>query len=69
LAFNVHIPIPTYTIVNEELDGPAVSALRVRSQKLSKVGQSLDGLPKIYYLKFLRASEGTITNIGQSLDG
>jgi hypothetical protein len=32
----------------------------VRSQKLIKVGQSLGGLPKIYYLELLRASEGTL---------
>jgi hypothetical protein len=28
-------------------------------RKLSNVGQSLDGWPKIYYLELLRASEGT----------
>jgi hypothetical protein len=31
----------------------------VRTRKLSYVGQSLDGWPKINYLEFLRASEGT----------
>jgi hypothetical protein len=46
-----------------ELDGPAVSALGVRSQKPSNVlnGQSLDGWTKIYYLELLRASEGTLS--------
>jgi hypothetical protein len=33
----------------------------VRSRKLSNVGQWLDGLPKIYYLEFLRAAEGTLS--------
>jgi hypothetical protein len=34
-----------------------------RSQKLSNVGQSLDGWPKIYYLELLRASEGTLSRL------
>jgi hypothetical protein len=44
----------------EELGSWAVSALSVRSRKISIVrgGQSLDGWPKIYYLELLRASEG-----------
>jgi hypothetical protein len=33
----------------------------VRSRKLSNVGLSLDGWPKIYYLELLRASEGTLS--------
>jgi hypothetical protein len=33
----------------------------MRSRKISNVGQSLDGWPKIYYLKLLRASEGTLS--------
>jgi hypothetical protein len=33
----------------------------MRSRKLSNVGQSLDGWPKIYYLELLRASEGTLS--------
>jgi hypothetical protein len=33
----------------------------VRSRKLSNVGQSLDGRPKIYYLELRRASEGTLS--------
>jgi hypothetical protein len=33
----------------------------VRSWKLSNAGQSLDGWPKIYYLEFLRASDGTLS--------
>jgi hypothetical protein len=37
-------------------DGPAVSALGVRSRKLSNVGQSL-----IYYLELLRSSEDTLS--------
>jgi hypothetical protein len=47
--------------VLEELDGPAVSAPGVQSRKLSNVDQSLDAWPKIYYLEFLRASEGTLS--------
>jgi hypothetical protein len=39
--------------------GPSVS-FGVRSRKLSNVGQSLDGWPKIYYLE-LRASESTLS--------
>jgi hypothetical protein len=34
--------------------------LGVRSRKLSKVGQSLDACPKIYYPELFRASEGTL---------
>jgi hypothetical protein len=47
----------------EELGGRAVSALGVRLRKLSTGlnGQSWDGLPKIYYLELLRASEGTLS--------
>jgi hypothetical protein len=33
----------------------------MRSRKISNVGQSLDGWPKIYYLELLRASEGTLS--------
>jgi hypothetical protein len=44
----------------EELDGPAVSALSVRSQKLSNVGQS-GWVTKIKYLERLRSSEGTLS--------
>jgi hypothetical protein len=32
----------------------------VRPRKLSNVGRSLDGWPKIYYVELLRASEGTL---------
>jgi hypothetical protein len=50
---------------SEELDGPAVSAtllnFGMQSRKLSNVGQSLDGWPKIFYLELLRASEGTLS--------
>jgi hypothetical protein len=34
-------------------------ASSIQLKKLSNAGQSLDGLPKIYYLEFFRASEGT----------
>jgi hypothetical protein len=44
----------------EELDGPAVSALSVPSRKLSNIGWSSDGWPKIYYFE-LRASEGILS--------
>jgi hypothetical protein len=43
-----------------ELDGPAVSALGVRSRKLSNIGRSFDRWPKIYYLELLRASESRL---------
>jgi hypothetical protein len=48
----------------EELGGRAVSALGVRSRKLSTGlnGQSWDGRPKIYYLELLRASKGTLSH-------
>jgi hypothetical protein len=39
----------------EELDSPAVSALGVRSRKLSNIGQSSDGWSKIYYFERVRA--------------
>jgi hypothetical protein len=45
----------------EEFDGPAVSALGVRSWKLSNIGQSLDGCPKVYYLELLRPTEDTLS--------
>jgi hypothetical protein len=38
-----------------------MAARAVRPRKLSNVGQSLDGRPKIYYLELLRASEGTLS--------
>jgi hypothetical protein len=46
----------------KELDGPAVSALSVQSCKLSNVGRSSDGWPKIYYLELLHASEDTLSS-------
>jgi hypothetical protein len=39
-----------------------IRSLILRSQKLSNVGRSSDGCPKIYYLKLLRASEGTLSH-------
>jgi hypothetical protein len=36
---------------------PRSMCFGVQSRKLSKIGWSSDGWPKIYYLKFLRASE------------
>jgi hypothetical protein len=47
-------------MVAEEFDVPVVSALAVRSRKLSNVGRSSDGWPKIYYLELLLALEGTL---------
>jgi hypothetical protein len=38
----------------KSFDGPSVNALGVRSRKLSNVGRSSDGWPKIYYLELLR---------------
>jgi hypothetical protein len=40
---------------------PRLVYFGVRSRKLSNVGQSLDGWPKIYYLELLPASEGTLS--------
>jgi hypothetical protein len=47
----------------EELDSPAISALGVRSRKLSNAlnGQSWEGWPKPYHLELLRASEGKLS--------
>jgi hypothetical protein len=42
----------------QELDGPAVSALGVRSQKLSNIGRTSDGWPN---LEFLRASKSMLS--------
>jgi hypothetical protein len=49
------------TIFMRTLMAPRSVRFGVRSQKLSNVGQSLDGLPKMYYLELLRASEGTLS--------
>jgi hypothetical protein len=49
---------------SEELDGPAVSALGVRSRRLSNVrkGHAVIGwVTKIFYVEHLRASEGTLS--------
>jgi hypothetical protein len=52
IAFkNIHI--------HEELDSPAVSALGVRTWKLSNVRKGW--VTKIYYLELLSASGGTIS--------
>jgi hypothetical protein len=49
-----------HTIYNEiSLMAPRLVRIGVRSRRLSC--QSLDGWPKIYYLKLLRASEGTLS--------
>jgi hypothetical protein len=50
-------------IAREEPDSPAVSALGVRSRKLSNAlnGQTWDGWPNPYHLELLRASEGTLS--------
>jgi hypothetical protein len=47
----------------QELDSTAVSALGVRSRKLSSAlnGQSWDRWPKPYHVELLRASEGTLS--------
>jgi hypothetical protein len=52
-----------YSRINlfEKRDGTAVSALGVRSRKLSNIGRSSDLWPKMYYLELLRASEGTLS--------
>jgi hypothetical protein len=47
---------------DDEVDGPSLR-FGARSQRwLSKVGRSLDGWSKIYYLE-LRASEGTLSRL------
>jgi hypothetical protein len=53
-------PIGDTCRVVDELDGPAVH-FGVWSWKLSNVGRSLDGWPKIYYIELLRASQGTLS--------
>jgi hypothetical protein len=60
LVFVNFIFLLTYHNSMEELDGPAVSALGVRSLNLSNVhkGQTSDGWPKFI---ILRASEGTLS--------
>jgi hypothetical protein len=50
-----------FTIIMRSSMAPRSVRFGVRSQKLSNVGQSLDGWPKIYYLELLRASEGTLS--------
>jgi hypothetical protein len=45
----------------QELYGHAFSALWRPIVKLSGVGQSLDGWPKIYYQELLRVSDGTLS--------
>jgi hypothetical protein len=52
-------------LTGEELNGPAVNALGVRSQKLSNVGRTSNGCHKIYFLELLRASEGTLSRWSQ----
>jgi hypothetical protein len=47
--------------LNEELVVQRSVSFGVRSRKLSNVGQSLDRIPKNYYLELLRASEGTLS--------
>jgi hypothetical protein len=44
---------------------PQLERFGVRSRKLSNVGQSLDGRPKMYYLELLRASEGTLVPLSR----
>jgi hypothetical protein len=52
------IPKLHYTPEAEEaLDGP----FSVRSRKLSNIGWSSDGWPKIYYLELRRASQDTLS--------
>jgi hypothetical protein len=45
----------------EELDGPKVNALGVRSRKLSSQWLVIGWVTKIYYLELLRASDGTFS--------
>jgi hypothetical protein len=45
----------------EELDSRAVSALGVRSRKLSTGLNGQSWVTKIYYLELIRASEGTLS--------
>jgi hypothetical protein len=49
-----------YVMIYKELHDPVVSALDVQSRKLSNVGQSWEGWPKICCLELLHASEGTL---------
>jgi hypothetical protein len=52
--------VPRWIYLRSSMDSRSLR-FGVRSQKLSNVGQSLDGWPNIYYLEFLRASEGTLS--------
>jgi hypothetical protein len=45
----------------EETDGPTVRALGVRRRKLINVRKGQGWVTKIYYLEFIRASEGTLS--------
>jgi hypothetical protein len=54
-------PFQTPNTLSEELDGPTVSVFGIQSRKLSNIGRSSDGWPKIYYLKLLCASEDTLS--------
>jgi hypothetical protein len=47
--------------VNLELNDLAIASLGVRSRKLSNVRPVIGWVTKIYYLEFLRASEGTLS--------
>jgi hypothetical protein len=47
--------------IGSSLYSVVFTKMNVQSRKLSKIGQSLDGWPKIYYLELLRASEGTLS--------
>jgi hypothetical protein len=48
-------------ILFEELDGPAVSALRRAIAEVKQRRSVIGWVTKIYYLEFLRASEGVLS--------
>jgi hypothetical protein len=45
----------------DELDGPAVSAVRHAIAEVKQRWSNMRWIPKFYYLELLRASEGTLS--------
>jgi hypothetical protein len=61
-VFNIHVYFKVYNVFGtEELGGRAVSALSVRSRKISIVSRGSTWMGDQYYLELLRASEGTLS--------
>jgi hypothetical protein len=58
LSFNFIIGY--FLITTQVFDGPAVTALRRAIVEAQRCWSAIGWGPKIYYLKLLRASEGTL---------